>query len=118
MNKYTSSISKGCVFEVYLEYPKELRELQNDNPLAADKIEIKKVCASLWKLETFPKTMTKARKNILCIRIQSITMVKIKYWIQHTKKNRIRKKWRQGWKSVVQINEQCCIRQKDGKLEK
>ena len=27
-------------------------------------------------------------------------------------------KWRQIRKSVVQINEQCCIRQNDGKLEK
>ena len=27
LNKYTSNSSKGCVFEVDLEYPKELREL-------------------------------------------------------------------------------------------
>ena len=42
MNKYTSNCSKGCVLEVDLEYPKELRELHNDYPLAPDKIEIKK----------------------------------------------------------------------------
>ena len=38
LNKYTSDSSKGCVFEVDLEYPKELRELQNDYRLAPDKM--------------------------------------------------------------------------------
>ena len=42
MNKYTSSSSKGCVLEVGLEYPKELRQLYNDYPLAPDKKEIKR----------------------------------------------------------------------------
>ena len=42
LNKYTSNSSKGCVFEVDLEYPKELQELHNDYPLAPDKIEIKR----------------------------------------------------------------------------
>ena len=42
LNKYTSNSSKGCVFEVDLEYPKGLSELHNDYPLAPDKIEIKK----------------------------------------------------------------------------
>ena len=42
LNKYASYSSKGCVLEVDLEYPKELRELHNDYPLAPDKIEIKK----------------------------------------------------------------------------
>ena len=42
LNKYTSNSSKGCVLEVDLEYPKELRELHNDYPLAPDKIEIKR----------------------------------------------------------------------------
>ena len=42
LNKYTSHSSKGCVFEVDLEYPKELQELHNDYPLALDKIEIKR----------------------------------------------------------------------------
>ena len=41
LNKYTSNSSKGCVLEVNLEYPKGLRELHNDYPLAPDKIEIK-----------------------------------------------------------------------------
>ena len=42
LNEYTSHSSKGCVFEVNLEYPKELRELHKDYPLALDKIEIKR----------------------------------------------------------------------------
>ena len=42
VNEYTSNSSKGYVLEVDLEYPKELRELQNDYPLAPDKIEIKR----------------------------------------------------------------------------
>ena len=40
INKYTCNSSKVCVLEVDLEYPKELRELQNDCPLAPDKKEI------------------------------------------------------------------------------
>ena len=39
--KYTTNCSKGYVLEVDIEYPKELRELRNDYPLAPDKIEIK-----------------------------------------------------------------------------
>ena len=42
LNKYNSNSSKGCVFEVDLEYLKELRKLHDDYPLASDKIEIKK----------------------------------------------------------------------------
>ena len=42
MNKYTSNSSKGCVLEIGLEYPKELRELHNDYPLAPDNLEIKR----------------------------------------------------------------------------
>ena len=33
-------------------------------------------------------------------------MVKPIYWIQHTQKNKLRKKRTQRWKSVVRINEQ------------
>ena len=32
-------------------------------------------------------------------------MVKTIYWIQHTHKNRHIQKWKQRWKSIVQINE-------------
>ena len=42
LNKYTSNRLKGCILEVDLEYPKELRELHNDYPLAPDQIEIKR----------------------------------------------------------------------------
>ena len=51
MNKYTSNSSKGCVLEVDLEYPKELRELHNDYPLAPDKIEIKREMLSNYQLK-------------------------------------------------------------------
>ena len=36
LNKYTSNNSKWCVLQAGLEYPKELRELHNDYPLAPD----------------------------------------------------------------------------------
>ena len=53
LNKYTSNSStKGCVLKVYLEYPKELRELHNDYPLAPDKIEIKGEMLSEYQLKT------------------------------------------------------------------
>ena len=41
LNKYNSNSSKGCVVEVDIEYPKELREIHNDYLLATDKREIK-----------------------------------------------------------------------------
>ena len=37
LDENTSDSSKGCVFEVGLEYSKELRELNNDYPLAPGK---------------------------------------------------------------------------------
>ena len=52
LNKYTSNSSKGCVLEVDLEYPKELRELHNDYPLALDKIEIKGEMLPEYQLKT------------------------------------------------------------------
>ena len=42
LNKYTSNSSKGSILKYDIEYPKELRELHNDCPLAPDKIEIKR----------------------------------------------------------------------------
>ena len=50
-NKYSSNSSKGCVLEVDLEYPKELWELHNDNPLTPDKIEINKKMLSSNQLK-------------------------------------------------------------------
>ena len=51
MNKYSSNNSKGCVLEVDLEYPKELRELPYDYPLAPDRIEIKRKILSDYQLK-------------------------------------------------------------------
>ena len=42
LNKYTSNSSKGYTLQYDLEYLNELRKLQNDYPLARDKIEIKR----------------------------------------------------------------------------
>ena len=50
LNKYTSNSSKGCILEVDLKYPKELRELHSDYPLAPDKIEIEKEMLSKYQL--------------------------------------------------------------------
>ena len=41
LNKYISNRFKGFVLEVDLEYPKELRKLHNDYPLALNKTKIK-----------------------------------------------------------------------------
>ena len=50
LNKYTSNSSKGCVIEFDLQYPKNLRELHSDYPLAPDKIEIKRETLSDFQL--------------------------------------------------------------------
>ena len=51
LNTYTSNSLKGCVLEVDLEYPKELRKLHNDHLLAPDKIEIKRQILSEYQLK-------------------------------------------------------------------
>ena len=51
MNKYTSNSLKESVLEVDLEYPKELRELNNNYSLAPDKIEIKIEILSGYQLK-------------------------------------------------------------------
>ena len=51
LNKYTSNSSKGCILEVDLEDPKELRELHSDYPLALNKIEIKRELLSDYQLK-------------------------------------------------------------------
>ena len=50
LNKYTINSLKGCVIEVDLDYPKELRELHNDYPLAVAKIEINREMLSDYQL--------------------------------------------------------------------
>ena len=39
------------IYPYYLEYPKELRELHNDYPLASDKIDIKREMLSEYQLK-------------------------------------------------------------------
>ena len=51
LNKHASNSSKGCIFEVDLEYPKELREFQNDYSLAPNKTEIKREMLSEYQLK-------------------------------------------------------------------
>ena len=50
LNKYTRNSSKECVFEIDIEYPKELRVFHNDYPLAPDKIKIKREMLSKYQL--------------------------------------------------------------------
>ena len=38
--KYKEDSDKGIILEVDLEYPKELHDLHNDYPLAAEKIKV------------------------------------------------------------------------------
>ena len=52
LNEHTSNSSKGCVLEVGLKYPKELRELHNDYPLAPDKTKIKREILSHYQLKS------------------------------------------------------------------
>ena len=51
LDKYISNSSKGCVLQVGLEYPEELKELDNDHPLAPDKLEIKRKMLSDYQLQ-------------------------------------------------------------------
>ena len=93
MNNYASKNSKGCVFEVGLEYPKELQEFHNEYLLASNKIEIhremlfeyqvkisdlhnisnfsdkEKYVLHYENLQRYLRLGLKLRKNTLCIRI-------------------------------------------------
>ena len=51
LNKHTSNSLEGCVFQVDLEYPQELRELHSDYPLAPDKIKTKRKMLSNYLLQ-------------------------------------------------------------------
>ena len=52
LNKQIINSLKGCVLEVTPEYPKELRKLHNDYPLAPVEIEIKREILSEYQLKT------------------------------------------------------------------
>ena len=52
LNEYSRNSQKGCVLEVDLEYPKDLRELHDVQPLAPDKIEIKRELLSDYQLKS------------------------------------------------------------------
>ena len=52
LNEHISNGSKIWVLEVDLMYLKELRQLQNDYPLAPDKIDIKREMLSEYELKT------------------------------------------------------------------
>ena len=51
LNRCSTNSSKRCVLEVVLEYTQELRELNNDYPLAPDKIEIKRKMLSNYQIK-------------------------------------------------------------------
>ena len=51
LGKYDNSSLRGCVLEVDLEYPKVLRKLHNDYPLARNKLEMKREIVSNYQLK-------------------------------------------------------------------
>ena len=51
LNEYSSNSLKGSVLETELDYPKELRKLHYDHPIAPDKIEIKEKMLSNYHLK-------------------------------------------------------------------
>ena len=135
LNKYTRIVLKAVFSKLILNIQKKLWELHNDYLLVPDKIEIKREMLSkyqlkiddlynipfgnlLWKLTTLLKTGIKTKITTSRIRIQSAIMIKTIYIIQHTKKYRTRKKRRQRWTSILQINVQCYLWKSDGKLGK
>ena len=58
--KYKDDSKKGLIMEVDLEYPKELHDLHNDYPLAAEKIKVEKemlseYCKDIWHINRLSK---------------------------------------------------------------
>ena len=72
LKKHTSNSSKDFALKVDLEYPKELRELHYDYPLAPDKIEIKREMLSDYQLKSADlyniPNMTKMEKRCTNLR--------------------------------------------------
>ena len=102
--KNTKNSSKGCVLEVDLKYPKNLQELHYGHPLAQEikkemlseyqvkiaglsnipignvkKLVPKEKYVLHYELATLLKIGINTEKDVLRIRIQSITMVKTIY---------------------------------------
>ena len=67
----------------------------------------KEKCASLWKLKTLLKTKIKTDKKIHCV-LEFNQSQWLKPYIE----------WRQRWKNVVPINEQCYIWKNNGNCKK
>ena len=77
---FISNNSKGCVLEVDLGYPKELRELYNDYPLTPNKIEIKKEILSSYQLKIadfYDIPIGDNRKNLCLIFLKKKSMCSI-----------------------------------------
>ena len=58
LNKYVSNSLRDCVLKVDLKYPKELPELNNDYPLAPDKIK-KQMLPNYQLKQTFQPDLLK-----------------------------------------------------------
>ena len=141
LNKFTSTSSKGCLLKVDLKY---LKELHNDYPLASDKVEIKWELLSDYQLKIadlynipignlkkwVPNFFDKEKymlhyENLQLflklgssIRIQSITMVKTRYWIQYARKNRSRKSIDKDGRKLYKLMNDTIYKKNNGKIEK
>ena len=81
-NKYSSNSSKVCVLEVVLEYPKELRESNNEHALASDKIKIKKELLLLLKKWSLTFLIKKSTCIVLhCISLFSVALKNSISWL-------------------------------------
>ena len=119
MNKYASNSSKGCFLKVDLEYPKELQELHNDYPLPPDKIETKTIRGMLsdyqFRITDLYNIPIANVKKLLPNFFDEEILKNLKFYLRLGLKL---KKRQQIWKSIVQINEQCCLWKNNGKLRK
>lgn len=86
--KYTENSNKGLILEVDLEYPQKLHDLNNDYPLPAEKVSVKKdmlsnYCAkirskyniNIGQVQKLIPTLRKKEKYVLIIKIYSYTQI-------------------------------------------